>query len=164
MHQVLNRQRNLILSLKVLFIPFPHTNRLSEAERLQTVNITLFFRFHISLRPVEEKAMAPYSSTLARKIPWTEKLGRLQSRGWQRIRHDWVTSFSLFTFMHWRRKWQPTPVFLPENPMDGGACGLPSMGSHRVGYDWSDLAAAAAEANWFWRYREFNCHVIYSES
>ena len=28
-------------------------------------------------------------------------------------RHDWATSFSLFTFMHWRRKWQPTPVFLP---------------------------------------------------
>ena len=29
------------------------------------------------------------------------------------VRHDWATSFSLFTFMHWRRKWQPTPVFLP---------------------------------------------------
>ena len=28
--------------------------------------------------------------------------------------HDWATSLSLFTFMHWRRKWQPTPVFLPE--------------------------------------------------
>ena len=25
----------------------------------------------------------------------------------------WVTSLSLFTFMHWRRTWQPTPVFLP---------------------------------------------------
>ena len=30
-----------------------------------------------------------------------------------------------------------------ENPRDGGACGLPSMGSHRVGHDWSDLAAVA---------------------
>ena len=30
--------------------------------------------------------------------------------------------FSLFTFMHWRRKWQPTPVFLPGDPMDRGAC------------------------------------------
>ena len=29
------------------------------------------------------------------------------------IWHDWATSLSLFTFMHWRRKWQPTPVFLP---------------------------------------------------
>ena len=39
--------------------------------------------------------------------------GRLQSMGLLRVRHDWVTSLSLFTFMHWRRKWQPTPVFLP---------------------------------------------------
>ena len=30
-----------------------------------------------------------------------------------RVGHDWATSLSLFTFMHWRRKWQPTPVFLP---------------------------------------------------
>ena len=57
--------------------------------------------------------MAPYSSTLAWKIPWTEEPGRLQSMGSQRVRHDWATSLSLFTFMHWRRKWQPTPVFLP---------------------------------------------------
>ena len=60
-----------------------------------------------------EKAMATHSSTLAWKIPWTEEPGRLQSMGSQRIGHDWVTSLSLFTFMHWRRKWQPTPVFLP---------------------------------------------------
>ena len=60
-----------------------------------------------------EKAMAPHSSTVARKIPWTEKPGRLQSMGSLRVRHDWVTSLSLSTFMHWRRKWQPTPVFLP---------------------------------------------------
>ena len=33
--------------------------------------------------------------------------------GVARVRQDWVTSLSLFTFMHWRRKWQPTPVFLP---------------------------------------------------
>ena len=60
-----------------------------------------------------EKAMAPHSSTLARKIPWTEEPGRLQSMGSLRVGHDWATSLSLFTFMHWRRKWQPTPVFLP---------------------------------------------------
>ena len=36
--------------------------------------------------------------------------------GWvafQTVGHDWATSLSLFPFMHWRRKWQPTPVFLP---------------------------------------------------
>ena len=57
--------------------------------------------------------MATHSSTLAWKIPWMEEPGRLQSMGSLRVGHDWTTSLSLFTFMHWRRKWQPTPVFLP---------------------------------------------------
>ena len=57
--------------------------------------------------------MAPHSSTLAWKIPWMEEPGGLQSMGSLRVRHDRATSLSLFTFMHWRRKWQPTPVFLP---------------------------------------------------
>ena len=90
-----------------------------------------------------EKAMAPHSSTLAWKIPWAEEPGRLQSMGSRRVRHDWATSISLFTFMHWRRKWQPTPVFLPRIPGTGEPDGLPSRGSRRVGHDWSDLAAAA---------------------
>ena len=68
-----------------------------------------------------EKAMAPHSSTLAWRIPWTEEPGRLQSMGSQRVGHDWANSLSLFTFMLWRRKWQPTPVFCLENPRDGGA-------------------------------------------
>ena len=68
-----------------------------------------------------EKAMAPHSSTLAWKIPWTEEPGKLQSVGSLRVGHNWAASLSLFTFMHWRRKWQPTPVFLLENPRDRGA-------------------------------------------
>ena len=60
-----------------------------------------------------EKAMASHSSSLAWKIPWTEEPGRLQSVGSLRVGHDWVTSLSLFPFVHWRSKWQPTPVFLP---------------------------------------------------
>ena len=60
-----------------------------------------------------EKAMATHSSTLAWKIPWTKEPGRLQSMGSRRVERDRVTSLSLFTFMHWRRKWQPTLVFLP---------------------------------------------------
>ena len=47
------------------------------------------------------------------RIPWTEERGVLQSMGSLGVGHDWATSLSLFTFMHWRRKWQPTPVFLP---------------------------------------------------
>ena len=54
-----------------------------------------------------------HSSTLAWEIPGIEEPGGLQSVGSRRVGHDWATSLSLFTFMHWRRKWQPTPVFLP---------------------------------------------------
>ena len=57
-------------------------------------------------------ATAPNSSTLAWKIPWMEEPGGLLSMGLHRVGHDWESSLSLFTFMHWRRKWQPTPVFL----------------------------------------------------
>ena len=60
-----------------------------------------------------EKAMAPHSNILDWKIPWTEEPGGLQSMGLRRVGHDWVTSLSLFSFMHWKRKWQHIPVFLP---------------------------------------------------
>ena len=65
--------------------------------------------------------MTPHSSTLVWKIPWMEEPGRLQSMGLQRVRHDRATSLSLFTFMHWRRKWQPTPVFLPGESQGWGS-------------------------------------------
>ena len=84
----------------------------------------LFYIFHSfswNPFPYSEKAMAPHSSTLAWKIPWTEEPGRLQSMGSWRVGHDWATSLSLLTFMHWRRKWQPTPVFLPGESRSGGA-------------------------------------------
>ena len=86
-----------------------------------------------------EKEMTTHSSILARRIPWMEKPGGLQSRGSQRVGHDWVTSLSLSLWggangkelacQCWRRKrhgfnpwvwkipwrgaWQPTPVFFP---------------------------------------------------
>ena len=68
-----------------------------------------------------EKAMAPHSSTRAWKILWTEGPGRLQFMGslsWTRLSDFDFT----FTFMHWRRKWQSTPVFLP-----GGSQGRGSL-------------------------------------
>ena len=94
-----------------------------------------------------EKAMATHSSPLALEVLSTEEPGRLQSMGSQRLGHDWATSLSLFTFMHWRGKWQPTPVFLPGGSQGWESGGLPSMGSHRVGHDWSDLAAADMKAS-----------------
>ena len=71
--------------------------------------------------PVFTATMAPHSSTLAWKIPWMEEPGRLQTMGSRRVRHDWATSLSLFPFMHWRRKWQPTPVFLPGESQGRGS-------------------------------------------
>ena len=86
--------------------------------------------------------MAPHFSTLAWKIPWMEEPGRLQSMGSLRVRHDWATSLSFFTFMHWRRKWQPTPVFLPGESQGWGSLVGCRLWNYRVGHDWSDLAAA----------------------
>ena len=60
-----------------------------------------------------EKEMTTHSSILAWKIPWMEEPGRLQPMGSQRVGQDWATSHSHFPFIHWRRKWQPTPVFWP---------------------------------------------------
>ena len=65
--------------------------------------------------------MAAHSSTLAWKIPWTEEPGGLQSMGSLRVGHNWATSLSLFTFIHWRRKWQPNPVFSPGESQGWGA-------------------------------------------
>ena len=63
--------------------------------------------------------MASHSSTLAWKIPWTEELGRLQSMG--SLESDMSDFTFTFTFMHWRRKWQPTPVFLPGESQGQGS-------------------------------------------
>ena len=83
--------------------------------------ITMLYTLNLHSAVCPEKAMAPHSSTLVRKIPWTEEPGGLQSMGWLRVGHDWATSLSLFTFMHWRRKWQPTPVFLPGESQGWGS-------------------------------------------
>ena len=91
-----------------------------------------------------EKATAPHSSTLAWKIPWMEEPGGLQSTGsrsWTRL-----SNFS-FTF-HFdaleKEVATHSSVLAWRIPGTGEPGGLPSMGSHRVGHDWSDLAAAAA--------------------
>ena len=91
--------------------------------------------------------MAPHSSTLAWKIPWTEEPGRLKSMGSLGVGHDWVTSLSLFHF-HALEKEIAThsSVLAWRIPGMGEPGGLPSLGSHRVGHDWSDLAAAVATA------------------
>ena len=98
----------------------------TESKRLFYTSVSLLlshiqgYRYHLSkfhiyalVYCIRRRQWHPYSSTLAWKIPWMEEPGRLQSMGSLRVGPDWATSLSLFTFMHWRRKWQPTPVFLP---------------------------------------------------
>ena len=65
--------------------------------------------------------------------------------GSRRVRHDWATSLSLFTFMHWRRKWQPTPVFLPgESQGQRSLVGCSLWG--RTESDTTEVTLAAAAA------------------
>ena len=88
---------------------------------LSPVLLTLTHSFMMALWQVAEKAMAPHSSTLAWKIPWTEEPGRLQSMGSLRVGHDWVTSLSLFTFMHGEGNGNPLQCSCLESPRNGEA-------------------------------------------
>ena len=85
-----------------------------------------------------QKAMATHSSTVAWKIPGMGEPDRLQSMGSLTVRHDWTTSLSLFTFMHWRRKWQPTPVFVPGESQGWGSL----VGCRLWGHTESDTTEA----------------------
>ena len=90
-------------------------------QQLFKIMVCTFFFSHNVIAHLIEKAMAPHSSTPAWKIPWTEEPGRLQSTGSWRVGHNWVTSLSLFTFMHWRGNGNPLQCSCLENPRDGGA-------------------------------------------
>ena len=95
--------------------------------------------------------MATHFSTLTWKIPWTEEPDRLQSMGSRRVGHDWATSLSLFTFMHWRRKWQPTPVFMPGESQGPGSlvgCRLWGRGSLVGCHLWGRTESDTTEATW----------------
>ena len=87
---------------------------------------------------LSEKPMATHCSTLAWKIPWMEGPGGLQSMGSLGVGQDWATSLSLFTFIHWRRKWQPTPVFLPGESQGQGSL----VGCRLWGHTESDMTEA----------------------
>ena len=101
--------------------------------------------------------MAPHSSTLAWKIPWMEEPGRLQSvHGVTKSR----TRLSNFTFtfhFHALEKEMAThsSVLAWRIPGMGKPNGLLSMGSHRVGHNWRDLAAAALRKV-LWQVLEIN--------
>ena len=90
-----------------------------------------------------EKAMAPHSSTLAWKIPWMEKPGRLQSMESLGVWHDWALHFHFSLSCIGEGNGNPLQCSCLENPRDGEPGGLLSLGLHRVGHNWSNLAAAA---------------------
>ena len=80
--------------------------------------------------------MAPHSSTLAWKIPWTEEPGRLQSQGVAKSRtrlSEFIFTFSLSCIGEGNGN--PLQCSCLENPRDGEPGGLPSVGSHRVGHN-----------------------------
>ena len=80
--------------------------------------------------------MTPHSSTLAWKSHGRRSL--VGCMGSLRVGHDGATSLSLFTFMHWRRKWQPTPVFLPGESQERESL----LGCHLQGCTESDMTEA----------------------
>ena len=83
------------------------------------VDASLYFPF--SKTDMRRRNGTPLQYSFVWKIAWTEERGRLQSMGSLRVGHDWATSLSHFTFMHWGRKWQSTPVFLPGESQGPGS-------------------------------------------
>ena len=85
--------------------------------------------------------MATHSSTFAWKIPWMEEPGGLQSMGVAKSQLDRAASLSLFTFIYWRRKRQPTPVFLPGESLEQWSL----VGCHLWGRTESDTTEATQQ-------------------
>ena len=81
--------------------------------------------------------MAPQSSTLAWKIPWTEEPGGLQSMGSQRVGLTSLTErlHFHFSFHALEKEMASHSIFLPGESQEWEPGGLPSMGSHRVGHN-----------------------------
>ena len=138
LYQIISPLSHLNIEIYFFLIRIQHVYKV--------INFKIFKNFILLciLNYTFKKAVAPHSSTLAWKIPWTEEPGWLESMGLLRVGHDWATSLSLFTFVHWRRKWQPTPVVLPGEFQGQGSLVGCRLRGRTVGHDLSDLAAAAA--------------------
>ena len=83
---------------------------------------------------IRDKAMAPHSSTLAWRIPWTEEPGKLQSMGLLRVGHDFIFTFTFTFHFHSLEKEMAThsSILAWRIPGMGEPGRLPSMGLHRV--------------------------------
>ena len=111
-----------------------------------------YWRFSFSISPSSE-----YSGLISFRIDWFDLLvvqGPLNS-----LPQHHNSKASILWCSAFFRKWQPTPVFLPgESQGPGEPGGLRSMRLHRVGHDWSDLAAAAA---FFIRFSIVYMHILW---
>ena len=100
-----------------------------------------------TLKRIVDKEMAAHSSTLVWKIPWAEEPSAVHgvAKSWTRL-----SDFTFTFHFHALEKEMAThsSVLAWRIPGTGEPGGLPSMGSHGVGHNWSDLAAAAAAAVW----------------
>ena len=112
------------------------------SKRVKSWQTNFFFHF-FNWGYIVEKAMAPHSSVLACEIPWMNEPGWLQSIESLRPR-TWLSDFPFTFHFHALEKEMAThsSVLAWRIPGTREPGGLPSMGSHRVGHDWSDLAAA----------------------
>ena len=105
----------------------------------------------ISLReivPSEKKAMTTRYSTLAWNNPRTERLGRLQSMGSLRVKHHWVTSLSLFTFLNWSGNGNPLKCSCLENSRDGEAWWVAGYGVAQNQIRLKQLSSSSSSSFW----------------
>ena len=108
-------------------------------------NLSFASAFKVNLYiQLVKKAMAPHSSTLAWKIPWTEE--PVGCSPWGREESDTTERLDFHFSLSCIRGGNGNPLQCSclENPRDGGAWWAAVYGLHRVGHNWSDLAAAAA--------------------
>ena len=87
----------------------------------------------------------------------------MDGRAWKAavhgVGHDRATSLSLFTFMHWRRKWQPTPVFLPGESQGRGAWWAAIYG---VAQSWTWLKWLSSSSSKFEMYNSVGLIYLYT--
>ena len=138
---------------------------------LASLNIQFIFTFFPQFPPITSRvallesvssiAFACFFSLLL-KVSFSWRLsGKESTCWWRRLRTDpWVSPPGVMK-IPWRRKWQPTPVFLPgESPWTEEPGGLQSMGLQRVRHDWAcmhtcisllyDINRTVPSSLWHW--------------
>ena len=127
--------------------------------------LTKFFHMHLTIQlclgnrgrqnyspslHIRRRQRHPTPVLLPGKNPMDRVPGRLQSMGSLRVGYDCTTSLSLLTFMHWRRKWQPTPVFLPGESQGRGSQGAAIYGVTQSRTRLKRLSSSSSSSTSYW--------------